>query len=48
MMDRNYAQNERNVNDSDMIVAFVAPERTSRTEDTILRAKRAGKSVKLR
>jgi hypothetical protein len=30
MMDRNYAQNERNVNDSDMIVAFVvAPDRTS-------------------
>jgi hypothetical protein len=48
MMDRYYAQNQRIVNDSEMIVAFVAPERTGRTEDMILRTKRAGKSVKLR
>jgi hypothetical protein len=37
-VDRYYARNQRIVDDSDMIVAFVAPDRTGGTEDTIRRA----------
>jgi hypothetical protein len=36
------------VDDSDRIIAFVAADRTGGTEDTIRRAKRAGKPVELR
>jgi hypothetical protein len=43
MTDRYYARNQRIVNDSDLIVAFVAPDRVGGTEDTIRRATRAGK-----
>jgi hypothetical protein len=48
MADRYYARNQRIVDDSDLIVAFVAPDRTGGTEDTIRRAKRAGKPVEVR
>jgi hypothetical protein len=48
MADRYYARNQRIVDDSDMIVAFVTADRTAGTEDTIRRAKRAGKPVELR
>jgi hypothetical protein len=46
--DRYYARNQRIVDDSDIIVAFVAPHRTGGTEDTMRRAKRAGKPVEVR
>ena len=46
--DRYYARNQRIVDDSDMIIAFVAPDRTGGTEDTIRRAVRAGKPVEVR
>jgi hypothetical protein len=46
--DRHYASNQRIVDDSDLIVAFVAPDRTGDTEDTIHRANRAGKPVVVR
>ena len=46
--DRYYARNQRIVDDSDMLVAFVAPDRTGGTEDTIRRATRAGKPVTIR
>jgi hypothetical protein len=45
---RYYARNQAIVDDSDRIIAFVAPDRTGGTEDTIRRAKRAGKSVEVR
>jgi hypothetical protein len=46
--ERFYARNQRVVDDSDLIIAFVAPDRTGGTEDTIRRAIRAGKPVELR
>jgi hypothetical protein len=46
--DRYYARNQRIVDDSDMIIAFVAPDRTGGTEDTIRRAEHAGKPVEVR
>jgi hypothetical protein len=46
--ERFYTRNQRIVDDSDRIIAFVAPERTGGTEDTIRRALRAGKPVELR
>jgi SLOG family YspA-like protein len=45
---RYYARNQAIVDDSDRIVAFVAPDRTGGTEDTIRRAERAGKPVDVR
>jgi hypothetical protein len=45
---RYYARNQAIVDDSDRIIAFVAADRTGGTEDTIRRAKRAGKPVELR
>lgn len=47
MAERYYARNQAIVVDSDSIVAFVAPDRTGGTEDTIRRAKRAGKPVEV-
>jgi hypothetical protein len=46
--DRYYARNQRIVDDSDVIVAFVAQDRKGGTEDTIRRAKRARKPVEVR
>jgi predicted Rossmann fold nucleotide-binding protein DprA/Smf involved in DNA uptake len=46
--DRYHARNQRIVDDSDRIVAFVAPDRTGGTEDTIRRAERAGKPIEVR
>jgi nucleoside 2-deoxyribosyltransferase len=46
--ERFYARNQRIVDDSDMVIAFVAPDRTGGTEDTIRRAVRAGKPVEVR
>jgi hypothetical protein len=46
--DRYYARNQRIVDDSDMVIAFVAPDRRGGTEDTIRRAERAGKPVEVR
>jgi len=46
--ERYYARNQAIVDDSDRIIAFVAPDRAGGTEDTIRRAKRAGKSVEVR
>jgi hypothetical protein len=43
--ERFYARNQRLVDDSDRVIAYVAPERTGGTEDTIRRAVRAGKPV---
>jgi YspA, cpYpsA-related SLOG family len=45
---RYYARNQAIVDDSDRIIAFVAPDRTGGTEDTIRRAERAGKPVEVR
>jgi hypothetical protein len=45
---RYYARNQAIVDDSDRIIAFVAPDRTGGTEDTIWRAKRAGRPVDVR
>jgi hypothetical protein len=45
---RYYARNQTIVDDSDRIIAFAAPDRAGGTEDTIRRAKRAGKPVELR
>jgi len=42
-----YARNQRIVDDADRIIAFVAPDRTGGTEDTIRRAVRAGKPVEV-
>jgi hypothetical protein len=36
-VDRQYARNQRIVDDSDLIIAFVAPDRIGGTEDTIRR-----------
>jgi hypothetical protein len=41
-------RNQRIVDDSDLIIAFIAPDRTGGTEDTIRRAMRAGKPVEVR
>ena len=46
--DRYYARNQRIVDDSDVVIAFVAPDRTGGTEDTIRRAVRTGKPVEVR
>jgi len=46
--DRYYARNQRIVDDADRVIAFVAPDRTGGTEDTIRCALRAGKPVELR
>jgi hypothetical protein len=46
--ERFYARNQRIVDDADMVIAFVAPDRTGGTEDTIRRAIRAGKPVEVR
>ena len=46
--DRYYARNQRIVDDAEMIIAFVAPDRTGGTEDTIRRALGRGKPVDLR
>ena len=45
---RFYALNQRIVDDSDLVIAFVAPDRTGGTEDTIRRAVHAGKPVEVR
>ena len=45
---RYYARNQAIVDDSDRIIAFIAPDRTGGTEDTIRRAERAGKPVEVR
>ena len=45
---RYYARNQVIVDGSDRIIAFVAPERTGCSEDTIRRAVRAGKPVEVR
>jgi len=45
---RYHARNQVIIDDSDRIIAFVAPDRTGGTEDTIRRAKRARKPVELR
>ena len=46
--ERFYARNQRLVDDSNRVIAFVAPERTGGTEDAIRRAVRAGKPVEAR
>jgi hypothetical protein len=46
--ERFYARNQRIIDDSDMVIAFAAPDRTGGTEDTIRRAVRAGKPVEVR
>jgi predicted Rossmann fold nucleotide-binding protein DprA/Smf involved in DNA uptake len=46
--DRYYARNQRIVDDSDMVIAFMAPDRTGGKEDTIRRAVRTGKPVEVR
>jgi hypothetical protein len=46
--ERFYARNQRIVDDADLVIAFVAADRTGGTEDTIRRAVRAGKPVELR
>ena len=48
VIDCYYARNQAIVDGSDRIIAFVAPERTGGTEDTIRRAERAGKPVEVR
>jgi len=46
--ERYYARNQAIVDNSDRIIAFVAPDRIGGTEDTIRRAERAGKPVEIR
>ena len=46
--ERFYARNQRIVDNADCIIAFVAADRTGGTEDTIRRARRAGKPVEVR
>jgi hypothetical protein len=46
--ERYHARNQRIVDDSDLVIAFVAHDRTGGTEDTIRRAVRAGKPVEVR
>lgn len=41
-------RNQRVVDDCDRLIAFVAPDRRGGTEDTIRRARRAGKPVEIR
>jgi YspA, cpYpsA-related SLOG family len=43
-----HARNQRIVDDCHAVVAFVAPDRLGGTEDTIRRAKAAGKPVQVR
>lgn len=45
--ERFYARNQRIVDDSDRLIAFVSPDRKGGTEDTIKRARRKGIPVKL-
>jgi hypothetical protein len=44
---RHHQRNQRVVDACDCLVAFPAPDRTGGTEDTIRRALRAGKPVRL-
>ena len=44
---KNAQSNQRIVDDSDRVIAFVALDRTGGTEDTIRRAERAGKPVEV-
>ena len=46
--DRYYSRKQRIARGSDLVVAFVAPDWSGATEDTISRAKRAGKPVEVR
>jgi hypothetical protein len=46
--ERCYARNQCIADDVDLLIAFVAPDRTGGTEDTIRRAVRAGKLVEVR
>ena len=46
--DRHYARNQLIVDETDRIIAFVAPDRRGGTEDTIRRAVRVGKPVEVR
>ena len=46
--ERFYSRNQRIVDNSDMLIAFVMPDRTGGTENTIRRAVRAGKPVEVR
>jgi hypothetical protein len=46
--ERFYARNQRVVDDCDRIIAFVTPERSGGTEDTIRRALKSGKPVEVR
>ena len=43
----NYARNQKIVDDSDTLIAFVAPDRKGGTEDTIRRARKKGIVVTL-
>jgi hypothetical protein len=45
---RYHARNQEIVDTADRIIAFVAPDRSGGTEDTIRRARRAGKAVEIR
>lgn len=45
---RYHDRNQRVVEDADRVVAFVAADRRGGTEDTIRRARRAGKPVEIR
>jgi hypothetical protein len=46
--ERFYARNQRIVDDADLVIAFVAADRTGGTEDAIRRALCGGKPVELR
>jgi hypothetical protein len=45
---RYHTRNQEIVDAADRIIAFVAPDRRGGTEDTIRRARRAGKAVEIR
>lgn len=45
---RYYARNQRLVDDCQRVIAFVSPDRRGGTEDTIRRARRAGKPIEVR
>lgn len=45
--ERFYARNQKIVDDSDELVAFVAPDRKGGTEDTIRRAQRKGIPIRI-
>jgi hypothetical protein len=48
LAERFYARNQRLVDDSDRVIAFVSPDRSGGTEDTIRGAVRAGNLVEVR